>query len=181
MAGIIGIGSGHGGRRPVDAELHLVPLIDLLCSLISFLLMTAVWAQISRLELKNGSERPDAQESAAADTNKMLLSVHIHDKGFTVKEDGSGSETRIPCTATQCFRAPPAADSAAAPPRAEFASFYDYPKLKTALAAEKAKFTNQKDVTIVLADSIPYNEMVRTMDTCLLVGLDGISLSGSAH
>lgn len=41
--------SSGGGRRNVDAELNLIPFIDLLSVCILFLLMTAVWVQISKM------------------------------------------------------------------------------------------------------------------------------------
>lgn len=41
--------SGRQGRKSVDAELNLIPFIDLLSVCILFLLMTAVWVQISKM------------------------------------------------------------------------------------------------------------------------------------
>ena len=41
-----------GGRRSLDAEINLVPFIDLLSACICFLLMTAVWIQISTVQVK---------------------------------------------------------------------------------------------------------------------------------
>lgn len=180
MAGMIG-GGGGGGKRPVDVEIHLVPFIDLLCSLISFLLMTAVWSQISRLELKNGSDAPQEQQATPPpDEKKMLLKVHIHDKGFTIAEQSNDVEIQIPCTSPtqECYKVEVKPDESGKP-KPVLSSYFDYAKLQTTLEAEKAKYTNQKDVSIVLGDKIPYNEMIKTMDTCLVVGLDGISLSGT--
>ena len=48
----MGVFSGGGstdGRRQVDAELNLIPFIDLLSTLILFLLLTVVWVQISQM------------------------------------------------------------------------------------------------------------------------------------
>lgn len=46
----VSLGGGKsGGRREVDAELNLIPFIDLLSVLILFLLMTAVWVQVSQM------------------------------------------------------------------------------------------------------------------------------------
>lgn len=41
-----------GGRKSLDAEINLVPFIDLLSVCICFLLMTAVWTQISTVQVK---------------------------------------------------------------------------------------------------------------------------------
>ncbi len=47
--GVFGAGDNKGGRRAVDAELNLIPFIDLLSTLILFLLLTVVWVQISQM------------------------------------------------------------------------------------------------------------------------------------
>jgi biopolymer transport protein ExbD len=48
MAGI-SVGGGHGGKRSVNQEIPLIPFIDFLLCLVSFLLITAVWTQMSRI------------------------------------------------------------------------------------------------------------------------------------
>src|SRR3954467_14672767 len=46
----VSVDTGSGkGRKGVDAELNLIPFIDLLSVCILFLLMTAVWVQISKM------------------------------------------------------------------------------------------------------------------------------------
>ncbi|MDB4944224.1 MAG: TolR protein [Labilithrix sp.] len=50
MAGVSVGGGGRGGRREMNIEINMVPMIDLLMVTISFLLITAVWVQSSRLE-----------------------------------------------------------------------------------------------------------------------------------
>ena len=41
---------GKSGKKSVNADLNLVPYIDLLTCMVSFLLITAVWSQLARLE-----------------------------------------------------------------------------------------------------------------------------------
>lgn len=49
----VSVGSqGSGRRRSLDAEINLVPFIDLLSMCICFLLMTAVWVEIGTIEMK---------------------------------------------------------------------------------------------------------------------------------
>jgi biopolymer transport protein ExbD len=47
MAGI-DVG-GHGGKRATNHELPLIPFIDFLMCLVAFLLVTAVWSQMARI------------------------------------------------------------------------------------------------------------------------------------
>jgi biopolymer transport protein ExbD len=41
--------AGTGGRRALDSEINMIPMIDLLMVTISFLLITAVWSHMARL------------------------------------------------------------------------------------------------------------------------------------
>jgi len=50
MAGVNVDGGGRGGRRSLDTEINMIPMIDLLMVTISFLLITAVWVQSSRID-----------------------------------------------------------------------------------------------------------------------------------
>jgi biopolymer transport protein ExbD len=49
MAGV-DLGSGGGGRKSVDSEINMIPMIDLLMVTISFLLITAVWSHMARID-----------------------------------------------------------------------------------------------------------------------------------
>ena len=50
MAGAVITGGGSGGRRSLDSEINMIPMIDLLMVTISFLLLTAVWVHMKRIE-----------------------------------------------------------------------------------------------------------------------------------
>lgn len=61
--------SGGSGRRSLDAEINLVPFIDLLSMCICFLLMTAVWIELSSVQVKQAN----GTEGAAAATQSLDL------------------------------------------------------------------------------------------------------------
>lgn len=42
----------QGGKRNMDAEINLVPFIDLLSMCICFLLMTAIWVEVGSIEIR---------------------------------------------------------------------------------------------------------------------------------
>ncbi|MCC6277111.1 MAG: biopolymer transporter ExbD [Oligoflexia bacterium] len=54
---------GHGRKRSLDAEINLVPFIDLLSMCICFLLMTAVWMELGTINVKQmiGTDGPSTQ------------------------------------------------------------------------------------------------------------------------
>jgi biopolymer transport protein TolR len=64
MAGAGPMMPSSGGRKSLDAEINLVPFIDLLSVCICFLLMTAVWIQLSTVQVKQ-SHGTEAGESGA--------------------------------------------------------------------------------------------------------------------
>jgi biopolymer transport protein ExbD len=49
MAGVSVGGGSSSGRRELNMEVNMVPMIDLLMVTIAFLLVTAVWSQLARL------------------------------------------------------------------------------------------------------------------------------------
>lgn len=77
MAGI-DIGGG-GGRRSMNHEIPLIPFIDFLLCLVAFLLVTAVWSQMARINA-------DAQVPGPPDPDKELQEqekpkiMHVHVK-----------------------------------------------------------------------------------------------------
>ena len=180
MAGVSVPNSGGArGKRSLDLEIPLVPFIDLLCSLIVFLLMTAVWSQIARLELKQGNAAPpDPTQTATPEPDKEKdLRVELHEKGFTIVEDNK-IETPILCTATPCNKLEKVKDKDGKELE-ELMSFYDFTMLETKLKEFKTANATQTKIIVVSADSVPYQEVIRTMDTCLVSGLEGLSVSGT--
>ena len=59
MAGVTVSEGGSGGRRALDSDINMIPMIDLLMVTIAFLLVTAVWSQMSRIEGSTRVPGPD--------------------------------------------------------------------------------------------------------------------------
>src|SRR5262249_33183588 len=74
--------TGKGGKKPLNAELNLVPFIDLLSCCISFLLITAVWTQLDRIAVRATGDGPMVGET---DVLPALLVV-IDDAGYRVRD-----------------------------------------------------------------------------------------------
>src|SRR3984957_7334278 len=66
MGGVdVGGGGGAGKRKSMDSEINMIPMIDLLMVTISFLLITAVWTHMSRINADAqvpGPPRPDVEQ-----------------------------------------------------------------------------------------------------------------------
>jgi biopolymer transport protein ExbD len=52
MAGVSVEQVQGSARKPLDSEINLIPMVDLLVCCISFLLITAAWSRMSRLEAR---------------------------------------------------------------------------------------------------------------------------------
>jgi biopolymer transport protein ExbD len=78
MAGI-DTGGGHGGKRAVNMELPLIPFIDFLLCLVAFLLVTAVWSQMARI---NADARvPGPPRDEPPEKTEKPKSLHVEMRG----------------------------------------------------------------------------------------------------
>jgi len=78
MAGI-DVGGGHGGRRNTNHEIPLIPFIDFLLCLVAFLLVTAVWSQMARL---NADARvPGPPKDEPPEEQKKEKQLHVEMRG----------------------------------------------------------------------------------------------------
>lgn len=77
MAGI-DVG-GHGGKRATNHEIPLIPFIDFLLCLVAFLLVTAVWSQMARI---NADARvPGPPKDEPPEEQKKEKQLHVEMRG----------------------------------------------------------------------------------------------------
>lgn len=80
MAGV-NLDIGRGGRRAVDVVIPLVPFLDVLAMMVTFLIMTAVWTQIGAMQV--GSQGQGGGTAPA-----LRLELTITGSGFWLDVDG---------------------------------------------------------------------------------------------
>lgn len=68
---------GGGGKRSLDSEINMVPMIDLLMCLICFLLITAVWSTMSRLNADAQVPGPPQPTEVTPQEPQPMLHVTI--------------------------------------------------------------------------------------------------------
>lgn len=66
--------SGRGERRARNHDLPLVPFIDFMLCLVAFLLVTAVWSRMARLEA-------DAKASGGGNEQQRSRTLHVEMRG----------------------------------------------------------------------------------------------------
>jgi biopolymer transport protein ExbD len=77
MAGI-DVGGGHG-KKSVNHEIPLIPFIDFLLCLVAFLLVTAVWSQMARINADATVPGPPNPDKPPDD--KKPRQLHVEMKG----------------------------------------------------------------------------------------------------
>src|SRR3982074_416296 len=84
MGGVDVGGGGKGKRKTVDSEINMVPMIDLLMVTIAFLLITAVWTHMARIDASaKGPGRREGEECEIkpCEAEKELhVDMHTKDK-----------------------------------------------------------------------------------------------------
>lgn len=78
MAGI-DAGGGHGGKRATNHEIPLIPFIDFLLCLVMFLLVTAVWSHMARIEAD--AKVPGPPKDTEKDKIEKEKQLHVEMRG----------------------------------------------------------------------------------------------------
>ncbi len=81
MAGVSVDTGGRGGRRSVDSEINMIPMIDLLMVTISFLLITAVWSHMSRINANAQVPGQEATTPAPPEPRSRQLHIEMRPDG----------------------------------------------------------------------------------------------------
>ena len=146
----VSIGPGKSNKKPLNAELNLVPYIDLLTCMVAFLLITAVWTQLARLSASQKGQGQAGEETPPV--QQVNIVVVVNQEGFNLVV--SQEQTPIPKKGEQ----------------------YDFEKLGIELKKIKDANPDKNDVKVASEDQIKFDVLVRTMDTALTSRFPDISL-----
>src|ERR1700722_1557310 len=131
-------GRGKGKKKALDAVINVVPFIDLLSCCLAFLLITAVWTQVSKLTVQQAGG-PSADQTPP-DPKVLQLTLSITEKGYSLSL-GQGS------TAIDIARK---------------GTDYDLQALTEKLKVIKTEYPDQKTISVAPEDNIQYNDLVQT-------------------
>jgi biopolymer transport protein TolR len=150
--------AGGKKRRSLDTIVNVVPAIDLLSCCIAFLLFTAVWTQIARLQAAPvGAGVPDVQPEKS-----LTVTVTIGEKGY-VLATSAGAAIEIPAVSRQ--------------QGGEVQ--YDLKTLEERLKKLKTEFPDQAAITVAADDGVLYADLVHAIDVCVGAGLANVSVMGA--
>lgn len=148
---------GGGGRgRAVSVELNLVPFIDLMSVLITFLLITAVWTQVSMIQIGSSlyAKKDDSQKPPQITPNAdIALKVDVKQDGYVLT------------VGTQIISLP------------KLNNVYDFQGLVAQLQRVKQLYPEKLDGILSMSDDVPYENLINTMDQFLVTGFPNISIA----
>jgi biopolymer transport protein TolR len=144
---------GKSGKKSVNADLNLVPYIDLLTCMVAFLLITAVWSQLARLEAHQKGQGQAGEDTPPEKVFKLV--VLVNDSGFNLVADQ---------------------DQQPIPKKGDT---YDFQKLGDELKKIKDTHADKTDIQVASDDTIKFETLVKTMDTALTARFPDISLIDS--
>ena len=76
---------GGGGRRSAIVDVNIVPFIDLMSVLIIFLLITAVWTQVSMIQIGSSVYgKKTALEETPPPKAQIPFRLDVTDKGYRI-------------------------------------------------------------------------------------------------
>jgi biopolymer transport protein TolR len=151
-------GGGGGGRgRSQNFDLNLVPFIDLMSTIITFLIATAVWVQISSINIEQAISTPENPPPPPDTPPTPPLTVHVRADGISVFRTPDKSKN-LPALSTDQ---------------------YDWEAVSTAIKAEKEAFPAEGQATIVTQDGVHYKHMIHALDISREHGFDKSLLGGS--
>ncbi len=153
--------SGSGRGRQTNVELNLVPFIDLMSVMITFLLISAVWTQVSMIQLgaSFASPKNESQPEITPPPNEdVVLRVDIVAAGYVLK---IGNQTKpIPKLSPDT---------------------YDVATLLNELQQIKKKYPEKPGVKLAISDEIVYDHVVKAMDAGLKAGFAPELLTGGPY
>src|SRR5262245_47120565 len=145
---------GKGGKKSLNADLNLVPYIDLLTCMVAFLLITAVWSQLARLEAHQKGQGQAGEDTPPEKVFKLVIVVNSEGFNLVADQDQQPIPKRTP-------------------------ELYDFEKLGAELKKLKDTHPDKNDVQVASEDTIKFEVLVKTMDTALTARFADISLIDS--
>ena len=149
------IGGEGGNKRESSFELNLVPFIDLMSVMITFLLITAVWTQVSMIKLgssiygkQNTDETPPPPPRA-----DVPFRLDVKEAGYRV------------IIGKQKFQVPKANNE------------YDKKALFARLEQIKQAYPDKVDCVITMDEQLKYDYLIQGMDLLLQAGFPAVSVA----
>ena len=144
------------GERKTNVDLNLVPFIDLMSVCIIFLLITAVWTQVSMIQLGSSvySKKTSEKSIKPPPFSEVVLRVDVLPLGFRL------------LVGTQPISIPKLSTGD-----------YDKDKLIAQLKKVKKRYPDKVDGVASIRDNVYYKHLIESMDAFLIAGFPQVSIT----
>ena len=146
-------GGGHGRSTVVDV--NIVPFIDLMSVLIIFLLISAVWTQVSMIQIGSSiyGKKTELETTKVPPLADVPFRVDVLESGYRI------------IIARRNFSLP------------KLNNQYDKERLLTELTQIKEQYPQKLDAVITMRDELAYEYLIQGMDALLKAGFPEISIA----
>jgi len=155
--GGVSVEGGGGGKKNVDAEIPLIPFIDLLLCCVMFLLVSAVWNQLARINANQQQPGQQAPEDQPPPEERVKLILQIQNTGYVLAST-AGDRVTI----------------------GKNGEAYDIGELANKLEERRRLEPNRRDIIVAPEDGVRYEDVVAAMDLVVGKGFPDMSLSDGA-
>jgi biopolymer transport protein ExbD len=153
-------GGGKKKKKSLDAVINVVPAIDLLSCCITFLLYTAVWTQISRLQVQQlGTGAPEP--TTAEQKQTLLVTLAMGERGYNLSTS-AGTSVDIPTLGRD----------------GDGKIRFDLKALMASLKQLKGSYPDAAAITVQAEDTVSYGDLVQVIDSAVGAGLVAVTVSG---
>lgn len=145
--------SGQG--RQTNVDVNLVPFIDLMSVLVIFLLITAVWTQVSMIQIGSSIYGKRTSDKNVEPPPRAEIPFRVDVKPFGHRVNIGRIVVDVPKKQGQ----------------------YDLERLFSELKVIKDQYKEKVDCVITMSDELAYVNLVNAMDMLLRAGFPQISIS----
>ena len=150
------IDTGGGKGRSKTTTVNLVPFIDLMSVLITFLLITAVWTQVSMIQIGSsiyGKQTDPSQPPEMPPQVEVVLKVDVKPSGYVL-------------TVGKQIMSLPLLNG-----------LFDDEGLIAQLERVKQLYPEKQDVILSVSDELEYEKLIAAMDSLLKAGFPQIAVA----
>ena len=149
------VDEGNKEGRDTQVDLNIVPFIDLLSVCIIFLLVTAVWTQVSMIQIGASiyAKRTESGEVEPPPRAEVAFRLDVKENGYVVR------------VGKQYINIPKVNGN------------YDEESLLKQLKAVKEQYPDKNDAIISVMESLTYNDLIRGMDLLITAGFGDVSVA----
>ncbi|MCC6138346.1 MAG: biopolymer transporter ExbD [Bdellovibrionaceae bacterium] len=150
------VDEGGRGKRASNFEVNLVPFIDLMSVLITFLLITAVWTQVSMIKLGSSlhSKKNTDEVDKTPPNSDVPLRLDVKDAGHRL------------IIGPKTIEVPKKSNGD-----------YDRETLVARLMEIKQVYPDKVDAVVTVEEHLKYDFMIQGMDALLEAGFPAISVA----